>query len=332
MMPNAPQAFVLRIAPSGRDRVDLALREDVAIIGWCAPELLGPSLDWKAFREIVRARFYAEDDNLRRAGAAAGHMWRFIREMKIGDLLVVPHGSEFFVGRVAGPAFHLPEKVKEDTAFRRKVEWLNDKRPILRSAARAALQSRARIQGTSADATDLVGEIMECLGNAERKEHRTFDEDLKVRLVKEALDEMRSGRLDSFKFEHLVRSASLGLGAQDARIVARSQDKGADILASFLVAGAFRLLVAVQVKHFQPEPPVGPEVVQQLIQGIEAEAANLGMVVTSGTVSDEASSAADLYFEQKGIRIELIDGPQLAALIVERGLRSNNAMKASPAE
>lgn len=29
-----------------------------------------------------------------------------------------------------------------------------------------------------------------------------------------------------------------------------------------------------------------------------------------------------LYFDQKGIRIELIDGPQLAALIVERGLRA----------
>ncbi len=76
------------------------------------------------------------------------------------------------------------------------------------------------------------------------------------------------------------------------------------------------------MKHFQPEPPVGPEVVQQLVLGIEAEAANLGMVVTSGTISEEASAAAELYFDQKGIRIELIDGPQLAALIVERGLRA----------
>ncbi len=66
--------------------------------------------------------------------------------------------------------------------------------------------------------------------------------------------------------------------------------------------------------------PVGPEVVEQLIQGIEAEAASLGMVVTSGTISEEASGAAEFYLDQKGIRIELIDGPQLATLIVERGL------------
>ncbi len=238
-MTSEQQAFVLRIAPSGIDRVALALRENVAIIGWCAPELLNPSLDWKAFREIVRARFYAKDENLRRAGAAAGHMWRFIRDMKVGDLLITPHGAGFYVGRIAGPAFHLPEKVEEDTAYRRKVEWLNGKEPILRETARAALQSRAKVQGTSADATDLLSEIMECLGDAERKEHHTFDEDLKARLAKEALDEMRSGRLDSFKFEHLVRSVLLGLGATEARIVPRLQDKGADILASFLVPGRF---------------------------------------------------------------------------------------------
>jgi len=265
-MASERQAFVLRIAPNGIDRVALALGENVAIIGWCAPALMDPSLDWKAFREIVRTKFYSKDDNLRRAGAAAGHMWRFIREMKVGDLLVTPHGSGFYVGRIAGPAFHLPEKVKEDTAYRRRVEWLNGKRPIPRETARAALQSRTKVQGTSADATDLLSEIMECLGDAERKENRTFAEDLKARLAKEALEEMRSGR--------------------------------------------------------QPEPPVGPEVVQQLIQGIEAESANLGMVVTSGTISEEATAAAELFFDQKGIRIELVDGPQLAALIVERGLRA----------
>ena len=34
-----------------------------------------------------------------------------------------------------------------------------------------------------------------------------------------------------------MRSLLLGLGANDARIVQRSQDKGGDILASFVVAG-----------------------------------------------------------------------------------------------
>jgi len=111
-MAGEQQALVLRIAPSVVDRVALALRENVAIIGWCAPELMDLRLDWKAFPEIVRAKFHAKDENLRRAGAAAGHMWRFIREMKVGDLLVTPHRSGFYVGRIAGPAFHSPRESK----------------------------------------------------------------------------------------------------------------------------------------------------------------------------------------------------------------------------
>ncbi len=249
-------------------------------------------------------------------------MWRFIREMKAGDLLVVPHGSDFYVARVEGEATHDPARIDEDTAFRRKVAWLNKAQPIRRALARAALQSRMKTQGTCAYATDLLEEIEECLELAGRTETPTFGTDLQARLVREALEEIRSGRLDSFAFENLVKTVLVGMGAEEDRVVPRAQDKGADVLATFLLAGAFRLLVAVQAKHYRPDPPVGREAVEQLIQGIEAESADLGMVVTSGTVSDEATVLAGSYYDEKGIKIELVDGPQLAALIVERGLRS----------
>ncbi|MEK7768321.1 MAG: restriction endonuclease, partial [Pseudomonadota bacterium] len=97
----------------------------------------------------------------------------------------------------------------------------------------------------------------------------------------------------------------------------------ADVLATFRVAGAFRQVVAVQAKHWQPNPPVGKEVVEQLIKGIEAESANLGMVITSGSISDEAVQAAENYFEEKGIKIELVDGEQFAKLIVEHGISAS---------
>ena len=89
------------------------------------------------------------------------------------------------------------------------------------------------------------------------------------------------------------------------------------------MAGAFRQILAVQAKHWQPEPPVGKEVVEQLIRGIEAESANLGMIVTSGTVSEEAASLTEQYFEEKGIKIELVDGEQFAKLIVEHGIKAS---------
>lgn len=323
-MPTERNAFVLRIAPSGIDRVEEALASNRLIIGWAhASELLDPRLEWEEFREVLRRAYYEEDENLRRAGAAAGHMWRFLRDMKRGDLVVTPHGPEFYVAEVTGAAGHNPEFVDDDTAFRRDVRWLNDRKPIPRAQARAALQSRMKTQGTCAYATDLVEEIEECLRLGERGEERSFAGDLKRRLVDETLEEIRSGRLNSFGFEKLLRSLLLGMGAEESRVVPRGQDKGADILATFTVAGAFRFVVAVQAKHYQPEPPVGAEIVHQLTAGLEAESANLGMVVTSGSFSDEAVAAAEAYFEEKGIKIELVDGPQLAALIVEQGLRAN---------
>lgn len=317
-------AFILRIAPGGEDKVPEALRSGELIIGWAeADGLLDSNLCWESFRDIVRRAYYADQPDLRRAGGAAGHLWRFIREMKPGDLVVVPYGADFFVAEVSGPATYNRAKVNDDSAYRRAVRWLNGGKPISRQLARSALVSRMKTQGTCADATDLLDEIKECLALAEGGQTPTFQTDLQARLIREVLTEMRSGRIESFGFERLIQTVLRGLGAEEVRIVPRSQDKGADLIATFRVAGVFQQVVAVQAKHWQPEPPVSREVVEQLIRGIEAESANLGMVVTSGSISDEAVQAAEQYFEEKGIRIELLDGEQFAKLMIEHGIRTS---------
>ena len=318
------QAFVLRMAPSRIDRVAEALEQDQIIIGWAEVSgLLDPGLSWEQFREIIRSVRYAQEENRRRAGAAAGHMWRFIREMNVGDLVVVPHGAEFYVAKISGPPIYHEAKVSEGSAYRREVRWLNNKKPIPRELARSALLSRMKTQGTCAYATDVIDEVKECLKLAAAGEAPTFETDLTSRLVRETLHELQSGRLEDFGFETLVRDVLLSLGAQEARIVPRSQDKGADIVATFRVAGAFRQVVAVQSKHWGPEPPAGAEVVEQLIRGIEAESADLGMVVTSGSIYEEAAQVAEAYFEDRGVKIELVDGEQFSKLIVEHGIRTS---------
>lgn len=318
------QAFVLRIAPRRIDKVPEALTENQIIIGWSKAEgLLNANLSWEQFRKIIRDTYYSNEETLRKAGAAAGHMWRFIKEMKKGDLVVVPHGSEFYVAEIEGPAIYDTNKVTDDAAYRRPVKWRNGKKPIRRDLAKSALISRMKTQGTCAGATDLLDEIKECLQIASSGRAPTFQTDLQSRLIRETLNELRSGRMDSFGFEKLIQTVLTNLGAEDAKIVSRNQDKGADVLATFRVAGAFSQIIAVQAKHWKPDPPVGKEVVEQLIAGIEAESANLGMVITSGAISDEAVNAAKKYFDETGIKIELVDGEQFAKLIVEHGIRTN---------
>jgi predicted Mrr-cat superfamily restriction endonuclease len=314
-------AFVLRIAPSGIDEVPQALAANQLLIGWSNAEgLLDDSLTWEAFRSIVRETYYRDEPTLRKAGSASGQMWRFIRDMKCGDLVVVPYGPNFYVAEVTGVAIYLPDKKLDDTAYRRPARWLNEKQPISRQLARSALLSRMKIQGTSASATDLLDEIKECVRLASNAEAPTFQSDLQSRMIREVLSELRTGRMESFGFERLIQSVMIGLGAVDCPIVPRSADKGADLIASFRVAGSFEQRVAIQAKHWQPEPPVDGSVVDQLIRGIEAEGADLGMVITSGSISNEASRRAEQYFDDKGIRIELIDGEQFAKLIVEHGI------------
>ena len=316
------QAFVLRISPSGIDRVSEALDNNQIIIGWAEAEgLLNENLPWEEFRAIVSRTYYTQEKNLRRAGASSGRMWRFIREMNNNDLVVVPHGSTFYVAKITGYATYCNSKVEEDTAYRRKVTWLNDKRPIRRDLAKAALVSRMKARGTCTYASDLLPQINECIEISKTDAKPEFRGDLRSRLIRETLDEIRTGRVDDFRFEHLVRDVLLGLGADEARIVPRRQDKGADIIATFRVASAFKLVLAVQAKYYDSEPPIGKGVVEELIRGIEAESANLGMIVTSGTFSEDAVSRAEQFCEDTGIEIELVDGEQFAGLIVEYGIQ-----------
>jgi predicted Mrr-cat superfamily restriction endonuclease len=314
-------AFVLRIAHGHGDMVQEALQANQIIIGWAYAEgLLDPDLSWWDFRGIVSAAYHSEETTYSKAGRAAGQMWKFIRDMKAGDLVVVPYGSNFFVAEIAGAPTYDPTKVEADSAYRRPVRWMNEGKPIPRSIARSALISRMKTYGTCAAATDLVGEIEECVNLATRGETPTFQNDLQSRLIGAVLDELRSGRMESYGFENLIKTVLEGMGGE-ARIIPRNQDMGADLIATFRIAGAFSQTIAVQAKHWRPEPPVGKHVVDQLIGGIAAESANLGMVVTSGTISEEARQAAKQYFDDKGIRIELVDGEQFSKLIVEHGIR-----------
>ncbi|MEB0222900.1 restriction endonuclease [Pseudomonas sp. 10S4] len=315
------QAFILRIAPSNVNKVPLALKSDQVIIGWSATAgLLDLTLSWKAFRKKLHDTHYAPEKNLRRAGGAAGHMWRFVRDMKMGDLVVVPNGPKFYLAEITSDALYLPEHTGEDTSYRRNVRWLNNKKAIPRDFAKAPLISRMKVYGTTALATDVLDDIRDALARAEAGNKPSFKYELQTALVKETVQHLRSGHMDSFSFEHLIKDLLIQMGAKTATVVPRLLDKGADILATFRVAETFQYTLAVQAKHWNDKAPVNNKVVEQLIDGIEAANATLGMVITSGTIAESAVKAAEDYAEATGIQIELVDGDQFAKLLIEQGI------------
>ena len=317
------RAFVLRISPSRIDRVHEALKKNQLIIGWAhARGLLNRKLNWTEFRQIIKNTYCANDPDFYKAGADAGNMWRFIREMNRGDLVIVPHGSGFYVGVVQGDAFYDESKITEDSGYRRPVKWVNKNKPIPRNNARAALISRMKAYQTCVYADDLIADIKEVVRSSSENKKKSFSDDLQKRLRKETLDEIRSGRMDSFGFERLINSVLISLGANETTIVPRQNDKGADLIASFMIANTSKFVLAVQAKHYQPKPPVLPDVVEQLLRGMKAESADIGWIVTSGTFSNETIEYVQKLHDDRGIRIDLIDGDQLASLVLEAGFKN----------
>lgn len=163
------QAFFLRIEPSGIDRLPEALASDQIIIGWSRTEgLLDESLlSRDEFRGMISNIHYREDKDLRRAGQAAGNMWRFIRKMNVGDLVVAPSNLEFYVARILGHATYDKSRIEDDTAYRRKVEWLNNKKPIDYTKAKPGLREKLKERYISRNASRWLKEIKECLNDAE---------------------------------------------------------------------------------------------------------------------------------------------------------------------
>lgn len=153
---EAKRAFIVRI--SGSEEKMLQLNE--IMIGWSKAEGLIDKAKTKAqMRDIIQKIYFPMEKSKRRAGQVAGDLWRFIMEMKIGHYVIVATSTGFYIGKVAGPAYYDEMKIFNDTAYRRKVEWLNNKKPVPFEKMTPELQKKLKIIQSVIDATPYYQEI-----------------------------------------------------------------------------------------------------------------------------------------------------------------------------
>lgn len=317
--PSQQRVVVVRVAPGRETQLDHCLATGEIVIGWEDARGLIDEFNWERFRARVAEAHYPDEPSLRKAGAAAGHLWRFLHELSPGDLVVVPAPGQFYVARAEGE----PREIGRDgVGYVRSVEWLNNAVPIDRSIASARLQSRMKVYGSTASATDLREDVLAVLRDAVAMQsggaRPSFETDLRSELLKATLAQMRLGRVDSFKFEQIVRAVLLSLGASEATITARRLDQGDDIVANFhAVGGLMEIKVCVQVKHYnETSRPLEPSVVSEVRAGMRKVGADLGLIITVGTVSDYAKAAA-AEAANEGDRIVVLDGEELAELYLD---------------
>ncbi len=152
--PPGSRVWLLSMVPVGTDRLDDARAANVITIGWGkADGLVDPGLSRERFRDDVIRAYYQEATDLRAAGTSNGQLWRFIREMSAGDLVVVPRGDALHFARVRGDVSHDPPRDAEHWAFSRPVEWLTRSDGVPRNVLPDEVFHTLRWQGTCLEIT-----------------------------------------------------------------------------------------------------------------------------------------------------------------------------------
>ena len=160
---GSTKAFIVRISGT----LEKMLVENEIMVGWSKAEgLLNEELNREHFREIIFKQYFPKDENKRRAGQIAGDMWRFIREIEIGNYVLVHDEQGYYICRVIGPVYYDEMRIFNDTAYRRKVEWLNNKKPIPEENMTDELKTRLKTLQSVIDASDLYMEIEFALRHA----------------------------------------------------------------------------------------------------------------------------------------------------------------------
>lgn len=145
----------------GRDLVPAWLRDGYCSIGFSAAGELGADATHEAIVAAVAEGYGEAAPGALRS--VAGNIERFLRRMKVDDVVVTVRGSRVYVGVVAGePTWH-PDAGPGERR-QRKVEWANPEAPIDRGRLSRLAQGKLRGQTTVSDLGDTAREFADLVG------------------------------------------------------------------------------------------------------------------------------------------------------------------------
>lgn len=287
------------------------LRGDCVAIGWIKVGDLGKL---KPEREAFKAKV-AEAYPDAKAGAIpnyAGQLFRFVHEMKTGDIILYPskRDRQVHIGRVEGE-YRYDSSKDEAYPNTRPVKWLNAI-PRTRFSQGAlyeigsamsffqvknyADEFRSALEGTpEAPAPVKEDETVALIANEIEDTTRDF-------IIKRLAQELKG-----HPFADLVGHL-LGTMGYRCRVSQPGVDEGVDIIAHKDELGFEPPIIKVQVKS--TEGSVGDPIVSALYGKVGSD--EFGLVVTLGTFTPQAKS-----FARSKSNLRLIDGDELVRLILQ---------------
>lgn len=290
------------------DAHTLFLKKHRIAVGW---HQMGDLSKIKADREAFKAQVAAVYPEKKPMAIPnnAGQLFRFVHEMKKGDLVVYPskRDRQVHLGRVEGDYQHDP-KTEPDYPNVRAVKWLKAvPRTLFSQGALYEIGSamslflvknyadefRAALEGKAAPAPVTQDETVAQVAEDIEQTTRDF-------VIKRLAQEMK-GHPFAYFVAHL-----LGTMGYRTRVSPEGPDGGVDIVAHKDELGFEPPIIKVQVKS--SEGSVGDPQVSALYGKVGP--GEYGLLVTLGTFTNQAKS-----FAKSKTNLRLIDGDQLVGLV-----------------
>jgi hypothetical protein len=101
--PGGIRVWLIRAGREGQHE-QLALDEGVALIGWSDLGELSPEMSRDDLKELIREQY--GEERVRSVASQAGQIYRFIHDVQVGDLVVLPlrtKPNHVALGRILGP-------------------------------------------------------------------------------------------------------------------------------------------------------------------------------------------------------------------------------------
>lgn len=299
------------------------MEKDCVALGW--PEMGDLSLLGHA-REGFKAKLatVSPDWSVPQIAVSAGQPFRFVNEVKTGDLVIFPSkvDKKVHLGRVAGPYFYATD-IEPEYPNRRPVHWL-------KSLPRTAFSQGALYEIGSAmslfQVRNFADEFIAALTGEKKIEVAAADDEAIAAVVVESeqsTEDFILKRLEhDFKghaLEHFVAGLLQAMGFR-TQVTRKSGDGGVDIIAHRDALGFEPPIIKVQVKS--SSGALGEPEVKQLKGNLSG--GEKGLLVTLGTISNKAE-----LFARTVPDIRLIDGSNLVKLILEHYERFDSGHRAA---
>lgn len=241
------RVFVLR-ADYGR-YTDVFRNNNYIGIGWF-DEINPVQEKWdltdKDFLKEKYREKYKEDVNMR-VNQNVGQIYRFINDLKIGDIVISPYNTnELLIGKITGDLYFENDN-SSPYPWRKKMEWIKDK--VNRHSFSQPVQNTLKATLTCFEVKQKQ-EIFENLGfevekSKIRKEIK-FDTKSVYELIKN-----KFLQLDPTEFELLVSYLLRTLGFEPTQEIGKVGDGGIDFEGVLDVNGIASINLQVQVKRYE---------------------------------------------------------------------------------